>query len=218
VSRASARFPVALWSHPDRGDLPIADSEEKEGMKSSAGPLYTSFAAGAFALILPVAAALAAGGGGGGGSAGGGAGGGSGGADSSSKSANTPVIAENEEAQSYFAHAQKAIAQSQFYVAIDDLQKALDKVPNNADALNLMGFSKRKTGHLDESLEYYNKALVQNPNHVGANEYLGELYLDMKDVQKAQERLAVLQKACGASCEEYLELKGKIEKFKLTQS
>jgi tetratricopeptide (TPR) repeat protein len=175
-------------------------------MKSHPGRLLTSFAAGAIALMLPVVAAMAAGGGGGGGT------------DSSSTTANKPVIAENEEAQSYFASAQKAIDRDQYYVAIDELQKALGKAPNNPDALNLMGFSKRKIGHLDESLDYYNKALAQNPNHVGANEYLGELYLDMKNVQKAQERLVVLEKACGASCEEYLELKEKIEKFKSTQS
>ncbi len=77
-----------------------------------------------------------------------------------------------------------------------------------------MGFSERKMGEMDESLEYYNKALALNPNHLGANEYLGELYLDMKDVKKAQERLDVLKNACGGTCEEYTELKEKIAQFK----
>ncbi|HVM85448.1 MAG TPA: tetratricopeptide repeat protein [Candidatus Binatia bacterium] len=87
---------------------------------------------------------------------------------------------------------------------------ALDKAsPNNPDILNLIGFSLRKTGHADEALDYYNRALSLQPNHLGANEYLGELYLEMKQPAKAEERLAVLQKACG-DCEEYQELKEKI--------
>jgi tetratricopeptide (TPR) repeat protein len=77
-----------------------------------------------------------------------------------------------------------------------------------------MGFSERKMGKLDKSLEYYNKALAIQPNHLDANEYLGELYLDMKKVKKAEERLAVLDKACGGAFSEYMELKDKIAKFK----
>jgi predicted Zn-dependent protease len=87
---------------------------------------------------------------------------------------------------------------------------ALDQeTPNDPDILNLIGFSLRKTGHPDQALDYYNRALAQNPDHLGANEYLGELYLELKQPAKAGERLAVLQKACG-DCEEYQELKEKI--------
>ena len=93
--------------------------------------------------------------------------------------------------------------------AMPNLQ-ALDKTtPNNPDILNLIGFTYRKTGHPDQALDYYNRALALQPNHLGANEYLGELYLELKQPAKAEERLAVLQKACG-DCEEYQELKEKI--------
>jgi tetratricopeptide (TPR) repeat protein len=67
----------------------------------------------------------------------------------------------------------------------------------------------RKTGHPDQALDYYSRALAQKPDHLDANEYLGELYLELKQPAKAQERLAVLEKACG-DCEEYQELKEKI--------
>ncbi len=113
--------------------------------------------------------------------------------------------------------AKTAIAQFQYDKAKEYLEKVLAVVPNNADALNLMGFTERKLGDPADSLTYYNKALAQNPNHLGANEYLGELYLEMKDVTKAEERLAVLQQACG-TCEEYQELKEKIEKFKVASN
>jgi predicted Zn-dependent protease len=87
---------------------------------------------------------------------------------------------------------------------------ALDQeTPNDPDILNLIGFSLRKTGHPDQALDYYNRALAQNPAHLGANEYLGELYLELKQPAKAAERLAVLQKACG-DCAEVQELKEKI--------
>jgi tetratricopeptide (TPR) repeat protein len=114
--------------------------------------------------------------------------------------------------------AKTAIAQFKYDNAKAYLEKALAAAPNDADALNLMGFTARKLGDPRQSLAYYNKALAQNPSHLGANEYLGELYLEMKDVKKAEERLSVLQQACGGNCEEYQDLKGKIDQFKLTTS
>jgi tetratricopeptide (TPR) repeat protein len=152
--------------------------------------LFTSIAAGAFAFALPVAAALAAG------------------------SSSTPAATGSATADGEYKMAQASIAQNDYSTAMTHLQNVLTATPDNADALNLMGFSERKMGKMDESLEYYNKALALNPNHLGANEYLGELYLDMKDVKKAQERLDVLKNACGGTCEEYTELKEKIAQFK----
>ena len=166
-----------------------------------------SVATGLFVLTLPVAAAMAAGGGNGGSS-----GGNSGGAGSGGLTINNDPNAEAE-----YAQAQTAIARYDYQAALGHLDKVLAAQPNNPDVLNLMGFSKRKLGNQSEALQYYDKALTLQPNHIGANEYLGELYLELKEVTKAQERLEVLQQACG-NCQEYNELKEKIEKFKATQS
>ena len=152
--------------------------------------LLASVAAGALALALPLTVALAAG------------------------SSSTPAATGSATADGEYKMAQAAIAQNDYSTAMTHLQNVLAATPDNADALNLMGFSDRKMGKMDESLEYYNKALALNPNHLGANEYLGELYLDMKDVKKAQERLEVLKNACGGTCAEYTELKEKIDQFK----
>jgi predicted Zn-dependent protease len=84
-----------------------------------------------------------------------------------------------------------------FRGAIPILTTLVQKEPNNPDALNLMGYSLRKTGQTDLALQYYNKALALNPKHLGANEYLGELYVELGQTAKARERLAVLQAACG---------------------
>ena len=84
--------------------------------------------------------------------------------------------------------------------------------PNNPDVLNLTGFSLRKTGKIAEALDYYNRALALNPQHRGANEYLGELYLETKQPEKAKERLEVLRQACG-DCEEFEDLQKQIEQY-----
>lgn len=104
----------------------------------------------------------------------------------------------------------KALVDAGDYDAALPRLTALDQAePDNADILNLIGFSLRKTGHPDQALDYYGRALAQQPDHLGANEYLGELYLELKQPAKAAERLAVLQQACG-DCAEYQELKQKI--------
>lgn len=107
--------------------------------------------------------------------------------------------------------AARALVDAQRYGDALAALKALDaKSPGNPDVLNLIGFSLRKTGHMDAALDFYNKALALNPDHLGANEYLGELYLETKQPAKAKERLATLRRVCG-NCEEYLDLQTKIE-------
>ena len=81
------------------------------------------------------------------------------------------------------------------------LKKAEEKMPHDADLLNYMGFAYRKLGENAQSLDYYQRALRENPSHLGANEYLGELYLQMNDLPKAEAQLAVLKTLCDA-CEE----------------
>lgn len=93
--------------------------------------------------------------------------------------------------------AQKQIDASDYRGAIPILTAVVQKEPNNADALNLMGYSLRKTGQTDLALQYYTRALTLMPNHLGANEYLGELYVELGQMDKAKARLAVLQAACG---------------------
>ena len=66
----------------------------------------------------------------------------------------------------------------------------------------------------EEAEGYYLRALEQEPEHRGANEYLGELYLETGRLELAEERLAVLDDACFFGCEEYDELKEAIEAYK----
>jgi len=61
-------------------------------------------------------------------------------------------------------------------------------------------------------------ALELKPDHRGANEYLGELYLQMGNLEKAEEQLARLDKICFFSCQEFSELQKTIQMYKASHS
>lgn len=112
------------------------------------------------------------------------------------------------------AKASKLMDKGRFAEALPLLQTAIAAEPKNADILNALGYSHRKLGAVEPALNYYQKALAVEPAHRGANEYLGELYLELGELSKAEERLGVLDKACFFGCEEYDELKEAIKAFK----
>ena len=78
------------------------------------------------------------------------------------------------------------------------------KNPNNADTLNYLGFTSRKLGDFINGEKYYLQGLALEPNHIGINEYLGELYVATNRLDLAKERLKILE---NCNCEEYTELK-----------
>ena len=84
----------------------------------------------------------------------------------------------------------------------------------NADVLNMLGYAHRKLGRMEAALDFYQEALAIEPRHLGANEYLGELYLQTDELAKAEERLAELAAACPSGCEEREELAEAIEAYK----
>ena len=88
-----------------------------------------------------------------------------------------------------------------FANARDRLAKLAD-THQHADVYNLYAFSLRKTGDYVNALTYYKKALDFDPDHKGAHEYLGELYVETKQPEKAREHLAKLVKLCPSGCEE----------------
>ena len=92
--------------------------------------------------------------------------------------------------------------------AYDKLIKAYDKDKKNPDILNYLGYTLRKMGDFGKAESYYLKGLELNAEHLGINEYLGELYVQTNRTDLAKERLAVLK---GCDCEEYEELKELIE-------
>ena len=70
----------------------------------------------------------------------------------------------------------------------------------------------------DKAIVYYEKALSLNPRHKGAHEYIWELYLKLKQPEKAKEHLTKLDCTCFFGCEEFDELKGAIQGYeKITE-
>jgi Flp pilus assembly protein TadD len=90
--------------------------------------------------------------------------------------------------------------------AIADLQKLAISNPH-ADVYNLLGYSLRNTGDYAQARTFYAKALDFEPGHLGAHEYLGELYIKTGELDKAKAMVVKLEKLCPAGCEELADLK-----------
>ena len=154
-------------------------------------------------LALPVAAIDTGGGGTGGGGTGGGGtgGGGTGGGDTahrSSPSTHRSVFTPLDQARG-------AVNEQLFEVALLRLQRIVKNEPQNADAWNLLGFTYRMLGELDQSGSAYLQVLAIDPNHTGALEYQGELFITQGNIAAAKANLARLQELCD-NCEELEDL------------
>ena len=86
----------------------------------------------------------------------------------------------------------------EFKAAIADLNGMIDKGVQHADVYNLLGFSLRKSGDLKTAYTFYKKALDFDPEHKGALEYLGELYVQTGELAKAREHVVLLTEALPA--------------------
>ena len=107
-----------------------------------------------------------------------------------------------EKAKKRYQKAQKLLIQSN------------KKFPNKADTLNYLGFTTRKLGDFENGEKYYLQGLKIEPNHVGINEYLGELYVATNRHNLAVERLEILK---NCNCEEYNQLKAVIAGEKVSK-
>jgi Tfp pilus assembly protein PilF len=104
------------------------------------------------------------------------------------------------------AKAGKYINAQEYKKAVKELRKALKKDDQNADAWNLLGFASRKMGDHDNSAVAYANALQLDPEHKGALEYQGELFITLGEIDQAKENLQKLVALCPSGCEERAEL------------
>lgn len=109
----------------------------------------------------------------------------------------------------------KAVDAQDWKLAVEHLRKAVAAEPKNADAQNWLGFANRKLGNMDAAFSAYGEALKLDPRHKNAHEYIGEAYLLVGDVAKAEQHLGELQKLCSPiPCEEYKQLKRAVDQYK----
>lgn len=101
-----------------------------------------------------------------------------------------------------YSMALRNIHREKYADAIPYLERALEDRPHSADILNYLGYTNRMVGNYQLSLAWYRKALAEDPDHKGAHEYLGELYLNLHDLASAQGQLAELARLCPDSCDE----------------
>ncbi|MCB2107526.1 MAG: tetratricopeptide repeat protein [Rhodobacteraceae bacterium] len=113
-----------------------------------------------------------------------------------------------------FKAGEKAVEKEDYAKAVEILTDVIVAEPENADAYNYLAFSQRHLGATDEAMANYNKALSIDPEHKGALEYQGELFLILGDAGSAEANLAKLVKVCDRSCEERDTLQAAIERFK----
>tara|TARA_B110000003_G_scaffold229316_1_gene231114 strand:- start:189 stop:674 length:486 start_codon:yes stop_codon:yes gene_type:complete len=95
-------------------------------------------------------------------------------------------------------------ANKSYEKALKLLIKSNNKKPNIPDTLNYLGFTTRKLGDYENGEKFYLEGLAIEPNHIGINEYLGELYVVTNRISLAKERLKILE---NCDCKEYIQLK-----------
>jgi tetratricopeptide (TPR) repeat protein len=116
------------------------------------------------------------------------------------------VRARSDGAQYFDAVA--LINQENYQAAIDDLTVLARTIGPHPDVMNYLGYANRKLGQYERAEHYYGVALSVDADHRGANEYLGELYVETGQIEKAKAQLAKLENICSFGCIEEVELRG----------
>ena len=83
---------------------------------------------------------------------------------------------------------------------------------DNADVANLIGYSNRKLGNMDEARRWYEAALKADPNHVRTWQYYGLWQIETRNYSRAEMHLAKIGSLCGKTCPEYLSLEDALER------
>ena len=110
-----------------------------------------------------------------------------------------------------FNNAKKLMNSKKYEKALDILISLEDKQPigfSKADLYNYLGFATRKKNNpnYEDAEKYYLLALSINANHIGALEYLGELYFETNRLEQAGKLLIKLGSVAGKNSVEYKEL------------
>ncbi len=106
-----------------------------------------------------------------------------------------------------FAAGKRALAAGDWYAAIRLLAPVALRDDRNADVQNYLGYAHRRLRQMEPAIRRYQQALTLNPRHRSAHEHLGEAYLVLGNLAKAEEHLAALERICLIPCVEYDDLK-----------
>lgn len=113
------------------------------------------------------------------------------------------------EALPSYADAQAAVDAADWPTAQRILAQLIVAQPENADVWNLYGYTSRNMKLAGPALEAYETALKLEPDHLGALEYQGEMFVELERLDEARANLAKLKKLCG-DCEQVVDLEAAI--------
>lgn len=108
----------------------------------------------------------------------------------------------------------KAIEAGEYETATAIFTKIAEDEPTNAEAFNQLGYINRRLQNFPEAFAFYTKALELDPQHTGAHHYIGEAYLEVGDLAKAEAHLEQLDLICLFGCDDYFELQQAVELYR----
>ncbi|MEL7028603.1 MAG: tetratricopeptide repeat protein [Pseudomonadota bacterium] len=120
---------------------------------------------------------------------------------------------EPREKKTDLQKAEERLGRENYKGAVKYLKRHLDDNPDSADGWNLMGYAHRKQQKYAEAEEHYDRALELDPDHRGALEYRGELYLETGRPDEARRALDRLQTLCPLGCDELNDMKAAFERL-----
>ena len=119
-------------------------------------------------------------------------------------------------ADTVYSDALNLIKKEKYNFAIPELKSLIHKQStyySKADIYNYLGFSYRKLKKYKKAEKYYLKSLKLENDHIGALEYIGELYIETNKINMAEKYLEKLRLAAGQNSVEYLNLYELVNSF-----
>ena len=113
--------------------------------------------------------------------------------------------------------AESLLQRQKWAEALTELRFVLERQPKSADAYTYQGYAEMNLGDAMAAEKSFNKALAFHSTHLGANQYLGELYVLKGQLAKARDQLQIIRLICGKTdCAEERALRATIDRSLLT--
>jgi predicted Zn-dependent protease len=90
-----------------------------------------------------------------------------------------PGAGQPAAARSDFDRGMDKVEAEEYAAARKIFEQLAEEQPNNPDVLNMLAYTQRKTGDVDDALANYRRALQLRPKFPQAREYLAEAYLQL---------------------------------------
>lgn len=113
-----------------------------------------------------------------------------------------------------YMQAEALVKAESYELALEKLQELAEDKSRDADVHNLLGFAARNVGDIDTAEAAYARALDLNPDHRGALEYQGEMFLTLDQPARAEANLKRLIALCPNGCAERDDLAGAVSAWR----